>query len=165
MSQGRRCGELPKACTGTSLGKPRFLVCDHGCQFRKWFRERLESKFGVTPVSGKVRSPTFNGKVERLFRTFRDWSSELLIAFFADKVRTSRWFQRRLDVFRGWYNEARTHQALGGRTPEDVWTGRLHSEPKTVRASDPQPEVSVKRKWYRGDHCLPVLDITVRRSA
>jgi hypothetical protein len=116
-------------------------------------------------VSGKVRSPTFNGKVERLFRTFRDWSSELLIAFFADKVRTSRWFQRRLDVFRGWYNEARTHQALGGRTPEDVWTGRLHSEPKTVRASDPQPEVSVKRKWYRGDHCLPVLDITVRRSA
>jgi transposase InsO family protein/transposase-like protein len=148
-----------------AYGKPRFLVCDHGCQFRTWFRERLESKFGVTPVSGKVRSPTFNGKVERFFRTFRDWSSELLVAFFADKVRTCRWFQRRLDIFREWYNEIRLHQALGGRTPEDVWASRLHTEPQIVRASDAQPEVSVKRKWFRGDHHLPVLDITVRLSA
>ena len=72
------------------FGRPRFLVCDHGCQFRTWFRERLETKLGVTPVSGKVRSPTFNGKAERFFRTFRDWSSGLLLAFFADKVRTCR---------------------------------------------------------------------------
>jgi hypothetical protein len=32
-------------------------------------------------------------------------------------------------------------------------------------AADTQPEVSVKRKWYRGDHYLRILDITVRRSA
>ena len=95
-----------------SHGRPRFLVCDHGCQFRTWFRERLELKFGVTPVSGKVRSPTFNGKAERFFRTLRDWASELLLAFFADKVRTCRWFQRRLNIFRDWYNEVRLHQAL-----------------------------------------------------
>jgi transposase InsO family protein len=48
-----------------TCGRPRFLVCDHGCQFRTWFRERLERTLGVTPVSGKVRSPTFNGKAER----------------------------------------------------------------------------------------------------
>jgi len=70
------------------LGRPRFLVCDHGCQFRKWFRGRLVGKFGIAPVSGKVRCPTFNGKVERFFRTFRGWSSKLLIAFFKDKVST-----------------------------------------------------------------------------
>ena len=57
------------------FGRPRFLVCDHGCQFRKWFRERLELRSGVTPVSGKVRCPTSNGEVERLFRTFRGWST------------------------------------------------------------------------------------------
>jgi len=68
-------------------------------------------------VSGKVRCPSFNGKVERFFRTFRGWSRGLLVAFLADKVRTSRWLQRRLNIFREWYNEIRPHQAIGGRTP------------------------------------------------
>lgn len=146
-------------------GRPRFLVCDHGCQFRTWFRERLELKFGVTPVSGKVRCPTFKGKVERFFRTFRSWSSRLLIAFFADKVRTCRWLQRRLDIFRDSYNGARLHQALGGRMPEEVWTGATRPEPEAITSSDPQPEIAVRRKWFRGDHRLPVFDIRVRRSA
>ena len=147
------------------FGKPRFLVCDHGCQFRKWFRERLKRKFGVTPVSGKVRCPTFNGKVERFFRTFRGWSSKLLIAFFADKARTCRWLQRRLGVFRDWYNEFRPHQALDGRTPEEAWAGATRPKPITVMARDPQPEITVKRKRFRGDHRLPVYDIRVRQSA
>jgi transposase InsO family protein len=147
------------------FGKPRFLVCDHGCQFRKWFRERLESKLGVTPVSGKVRCPSFNGKVERFFRTFRAWSSKLLIAFFADRTRTCRWLQRRLDVFRDWYNGSRHHQALGGRTPEEVWTGAVRPEPVAITARDPQPELGVHVKRFRGDHRLPVFNITVRRSA
>jgi len=146
------------------FGKPRFLVCDHGCQFKKWFRKRLESRWGVTPVSGKVRCPSFNGKVERFFRTSRGWSAKLLIAFFADKVRTNRWLQRRLDVFRDWYNGVRLHQALGGRT-EEVWAGVERLDPKAITAHDPQPEVNVKLKRFQGDHRLPVFDIQVRRSA
>jgi transposase InsO family protein len=147
------------------FGKPRFLVCDHGCQFRKWFRKRLEIKLGVTPVSGKVRCPTFNGKVERFFRTFRGWSSKLLIAFFADKVRTSRWFQRKLNIFRDWYNEVRSHQSLGGRTPVEVWAGVERPRPMTITASDPQPAITAKMKRFRGDHRLPVCDIRIRQSA
>ncbi len=146
-------------------GKPRFLVCDHGCQFRRWFRERLERKLGVTPVSGKVRCPTFNGKVERFFRTFRGWSSKILIAFFADKARTSRWLQRRLDTFRAWYNEFRPHQALAGQTPEEVWAGVERPKAETITALDPQPKITAFKKHFRGDHRLPVFDISVRRSA
>jgi hypothetical protein len=103
--------------------------------------------------------------LERFFRTFRGWSSKLLIAFFADKVRTCRWLQRRLDVFRDWYNGFRLHQALGGRTPEEVWTGAGCPEPAVVTAREPQPEITVKRRRFRGDHRLPVFDIRVRRSA
>jgi hypothetical protein len=116
-------------------------------------------------VSGKVRCPSFNGKVERFFRTFRGWSSRLLIAFFADKVRTCRWLQRRLGVFRDWYNEVRPHQALGGRTPEEAWAGTERPEPEAILAHDAQPEITVRRKRFRGDHGLPVFDIRVRRSA
>ncbi|MHC5054889.1 MAG: integrase core domain-containing protein [Planctomycetota bacterium] len=147
------------------FGRPRFLVCDHACQFGKWFRERLGSKLGVTPVSRRVRCPSFNGKVERFFRTFRGWSSKLLLAFYADKVRTCRWLQQRLDVFRDWYNDVRLHQALGGRTPEDVWRGLPRAEPVAITAREPQPEITVKRKRFRGDHRLPVFDIRVRHSA
>jgi hypothetical protein len=89
----------------------------------------------------------------------------LLVAFFADKVRTCRWLQRRLATFRDWYNAFRPHQALGGRTPEEVWTGATRPEPVAVTARDPQPEITVRRKRFRGDHRLPVFDITVRRSA
>jgi hypothetical protein len=115
-----------------------------------------------------VRCPTFNGKAERLFRAFRDWSSGLLLAFFADKVRICRWFQRRLNIFRDWYNEVRTHQAIGGRTPEEVWQYLPVVEPESITARDAQPEVTVKRRWFRGDHDLhrlPVFDIQLRRSA
>jgi hypothetical protein len=112
-----------------------------------------------------VRCPTFNGKVERFFRTFRGWSSGLLIAFFADRVRTSRWLQRRLNVFRDWYNCTRTHQALGGTTPEEMWAGVERPEPKAITARDPQPEITVKRKRFHSDHRLPVYDIRIRQSA
>ena len=149
----------------TEFGKPRFLVCDHGCQFRKLFRERLESKLGVTPVSGKVRCPTFNGKCERFFRTFRFWSRGLLFAWFGQKVSTCRWLQRRLDTYRDWFNEVRTHQALNGRTPNEVWDGVVRDEPRTFTARETPPTIDVTVRHFRGDHHLPVFDIKVRQSA
>jgi len=112
-----------------------------------------------------VRCPSFNGKAERFFRTFRGWSSKLLIAFFADKVRTSRWLERRLNVFRDWYNEFRVHQARGGRTPDEVWAGVERQEPQLITARDPQPEIEVKTRRFRGDHRLPAFDIQIRQSA
>ncbi len=75
------------------------------------------------------------------------------------------WLQRRLSVFRDWYNECCPHQALDGRTPKEVWTGVDRPEPEAITARDPQPEITVKRKRFRGDHRLPVYDIKVRQSA
>jgi len=44
-----------------------------------------------------------------------------------------------------------------------VTPARLQGVPGLV--SDPQPEIEVKRKRFRGDHHLPVFDIKVRQSA
>ena len=96
-----------------------------------------------------------NGKVERFFRTFKYWVRLTLFAWKPD------WIQRRLDWFRAWYNAARVHQALGGQTPEQVWSGVGMPEAKPIRAHDPQPSITVLRRHYRGDLHLPVLDIRV----
>jgi len=84
---------------------------------------------------------------------------------FTDKARTSRRLERRLNVFRDWYNGERTHQALGGRTPEEVWAGVERPEPEAITARDPQPEITVKRTCFRGDHRLPVFNIRISQSA
>ncbi len=49
-------------------GLPRFIITDHGCQFRAQFRKAMKT-LGVIPVRGRVRSLLFNGKVGRFFRT------------------------------------------------------------------------------------------------
>lgn len=54
-------------------GKPSYMMTDNGCQFRQRFKEGIESKLGIKLVQGPVRSPHWNGKVERVFRTFRLW--------------------------------------------------------------------------------------------
>ena len=43
-----------------SYGQPRFVITDHGSQFNKAFMSKLEN---ITVVKGKVRQPSFNGKI------------------------------------------------------------------------------------------------------
>src|SRR3954462_13417717 len=62
---------LVKSCAKT-FGKPRFIVTDHGPQFRGKFKRTLNKPLGIQVVKGnKDRSKQFNGKVERFFKTFR----------------------------------------------------------------------------------------------
>ncbi len=69
--------------------------------------------------------------------------------------------QRKLGVFRDWYNVERTSQALCGLTPDEAWSGASLPENTAVRAHDPQPRFEVRRRKYGGDPHLPVLDIEV----
>ena len=90
-------------------GRFRFIITDHGGQFTETFTKMLK-RSGITVVKGKVRQPSFNGKVERPFRTLRLW---LRVAVLPVGIAAQ---QRRLDRYRTWYNEHRPHAALGGRT-------------------------------------------------
>jgi transposase InsO family protein len=74
-------------------GCPIFLITDHGCQFGRQFSRRLK-QLEIRHVRGRVRSPQFNGKVERLFRTLRRWWRPTLKAF------SIRGIQIALDAFR-----------------------------------------------------------------
>ena len=141
-----------------SFGKPRFLICDHGGQFAGRFTATIETD-GITVVKGKVRQPSFNGKIERLFRTLRIW---LRLAVLPISVRP---LQQRMNQYLDWYNEHRPHASLGGRTPDEAWNGIELPEPIPIRATDPDEiVVQVRRRSYRDDPALPILTIRMDRK-
>ena len=150
-------------------GTPRFLVTDHGCQFRKPFKaalkklnKSLKSKFNSKPIElikGTVDSKRFNGKAERFFRTFKIWKQMLVCAFQIGPI------QRRLDLYRDWYNTQRPMVVLQNRTPEEAWCGLPLSAALPVREIDPvKPMINVTRTNFGGDLELPQLDIQVMRT-
>ncbi|MFH1024302.1 MAG: DDE-type integrase/transposase/recombinase [Planctomycetota bacterium] len=141
-------------------GSPKFLVTDHGSQFRRRFRETISEKLGIVLVKGRVHFAYFmNGKVERFFRTFWIWGGRIL------PLLNERAFQRRLDTYRDWYNTRRPQAGLGGRTPEEVWNGVPLPDSTPIRERDlVKPAITVTRRRFRGDPRLPVLNITIQRE-
>ena len=141
-----------------SFGQPRFIITDHGGQFGRSLTTKLQD-IGITVVKGKIRQPSFNGKVERLFRTLRVW---LRVAVLPLGIAA---LQRRLDHYRTWYNEYRPHAALDGRTPEEAWQGIDLPELIPIRAADPDEiAMRVQRRSFRGDPALPMITILVNRK-
>jgi len=143
---------------GVAQALPRFLVTDHGCQFGPRFRRALARK-AVALVKGRRRSCQFNGKVERFFRTLRLWQRVTLFAWRLTSI------QRKLDLFRAWYNAERPIYSLGSRTPDDLWAGAHSPAPLPLRQNNPvKPALSVRRVAYRGDPNLIALNIQIVRS-
>jgi len=142
------------------FGAPRFLVTDHGSQFRSRFRQAVKRK-GVAHVQGRVRCCQFNGRCERFIRTFRIWQRVTLFAWRLPSI------QRKLDVYRDWYNRERSIHGLGHRTPDEIWNGvpdPIHAA-VPLRENDPvKPALSVERRHFRGDPNLIQLDIQIVRS-
>ncbi len=62
-----------------------------------------------------------NGRIERFFGTLKPLILRYLSTGLSGDLKTS------LSDFRLWYNHARTHQRLDGRTPAEVWDGRQRS--------------------------------------
>ena len=140
-------------------GSPRYLVTDNGGQFRKRFGKAMR-KCKIRQVRTRVRAPFLNGKIERFFRTFKLWQRLTLMAATASGI------QRRLDSFVTWYNTARTHSALGIRTPEEAYCGKALPKPVAYRTRDgPNIQIQIARGKYRGDPRLPIVDIQVRKAA
>jgi transposase InsO family protein len=141
------------------FGKPRFIITDHGAQFREQFHAALDRK-GIRHVRGRVRAPYLNGKMERAFRTFKLWWRLVLTGLARSSI------QRRLDHYHHWYNQHRPHSALRGLTPEEAWAGVALSEPIPFRQRDAvKPHIRIRRINCRGDSLLPIIEIEIRKAA
>ena len=147
--------QLIKEAVQRSDASPRFLISDHGSQFRKRFKEAC-GRQGIKHVKGKVRVWQLNGKIERFFRTMKGWMRSTWMTPSTDGMQT------RLNEYQVWYNEHRVHAAHQAHTPED-----------RIRGVDPipilytvnggiDPEIKVTRQSTRGDPKLFRLEIKVR---
>jgi transposase InsO family protein len=137
-------------------GRPRFIVTDHGTQFRKRFDAAMKAA-GITHVRGRVHHPFLNGKIERFFRTLRSWWRFVLPRL------TVCGLQAKLDIFREWYNEHRVHGALGPMTPIEFIERSEAPTPVAIRQRDHSDvSIEITRRPCRGDPRLPIIDITLR---
>lgn len=90
-------------------GKPREILSDNGSayglkskhsKFDRWCKRR-----GIKHIRGAIHSPTTQGKVERLFQTFKREVS----------------FCRCPEHWRMRYNHFRPHTSLNGKTPDEIY--------------------------------------------
>lgn len=85
------------------------------------FQERL-IEYGIKFRPNKPRSPHLNGKVERSQKTD-------LEEFYSTVDLKDPSLAQKLDEWQCYYNEFRSHGALGRKTPWEKWSGLLHKTP------------------------------------
>jgi len=90
--------------------KPREILSDNGSayglkskhsKFDRWCRKR-----GIKHIRGAIHSPTTQGKVERLFQTFK---------------REFKFCNGDSELWRMRYNHFRPHTSLEKRTPDEAY--------------------------------------------
>jgi putative transposase len=132
---------------------PKYVISDKGTQFwcdsfKNWCQRR-----GIRPRFGAVQQHGSISVIERFIRSMKnECTRRILVPLALEAMR------RELTVYLTWFNEHRPSQALGGRTPNEVYTGRrpanatFRFEPRTM--------------WPRGSSCAaPQAQIKGRRGA
>jgi len=91
-------------------GKPKQILTDNGSAYglkskQSRFDRRLRKR-GIEHIRGTVHSPTTQGKVERLFQTFK---------------REFKFCNGDVELWRMRYNHFRPHMSLEDKTPDEVY--------------------------------------------
>jgi len=91
-------------------------------------------KLGIAPHFIRPASPQENGRHERMHGTLKAQTSRPPAANATEQ-------QARFDAFRRHYNEERPHEAIGQRSPSEVYTPSRRAMPEHL-----------EEPWYDADH-------------
>jgi len=93
-----------------TYGKPKQILTDNGSAYgSKSKHSRFDRKLrkrGIKHIRGTVHSPTTQGKVERLFQTFK---------------REFPFCNNDVELFKMRYNHFRPHTSLNKKTPDEIY--------------------------------------------
>lgn len=111
------------------FGKPATIKTDNHQVFRSRLVKLVLGWFEIRLIHSRPARPWENGYIERLFGTFK-------IHLRGYVMQDARHLAQSLPHFQYWYNAARPHQHLGGRTPSQAWhdLDPFTSIPKTAHA-------------------------------
>lgn len=121
-------------------GAPSRILTDREPKLSSAPMRDMLARFGVAHTLTKPQHPWTNGRIERVFRTFKEtvfglvWlvgSSAQLRVFCAD--------------FLQWHNRDRPHAGWGGKTPDEVYFGR----PRQLRPLGRVAYFEGRLNWYR----------------
>ena len=102
-------------------GLPDSVLSDNGAQFAGFKKgytqfERWLMDLDILPIHGRIKHPQTQGKIERFHRTIKQ---ELLNHTVMADIQDA---QCKFELWRNKYNNIRPHEALGMRTPGEVYT-------------------------------------------
>ena len=133
------------ACLGQTIRRagtpPKYVVCDRDsifdCSaFRRWVKRKgiKPPRYGAIGQHGSI------AVIERYILSLKnECSRRILVPRRRDAAR------RELQLYADWYNEARPHMTLGGKTPNEVY--------RALRPANRRPRIEPRRRWPRGSPC------------
>ena len=142
----QRC--LPTTAAVTSVlerlfaehGVPHRLLSDNGPQFTSLDFELFLATNSVDHTRIRPAHPWTNGRVERVFRTFKETVFDC-IWLFASVGQIDRYCAD----FMQFYNRDRPHSSYEGRTPNEVFFGHKRKAPAKARVTYFDGQLN----WYR----------------
>jgi putative transposase len=121
-------------------GAPERLLTDRGSVFTSSEFNAMCGRLGIRHTLIRPAHPWTNGRIERVFRTFKETVSRCIWLFAS---------RRQIDRFCGdfliWHNRDRPHSANGGLTPDEVYFGR----PTQLRPFGRVEYFDGHLKWWR----------------
>jgi transposase InsO family protein len=100
-------------------GAPERLLTDRGSAFTSGEFRCMCDRLGIRHTLIRPAHPWTNGRIERVFRTFKETVSRCIWLF-----ATRRQIERYCADFLLWHNRDRPYTANGGHTPDEVYFGR-----------------------------------------
>ena len=131
-----------------SRGHPIYIRCDNGPEFISKALEDWSAEMGVTLWHIEPGSPWQNGRVESFNSRLRD---ELLNGNLFESIQEA---QSLLDIYRGEFNEFRSHSSLGYLSPKQFLELTTKDQRMVLTKSHK------RRGWYAPAHLLPVPEET-----
>jgi putative transposase len=106
----------PRTYGGRGGKAPKYIVTDRGSQYRKDYRAWCRGH-GVKPRFGAVGKKGSIAIVERFIKSLKVEALRRIWIWGVEQMRVE------LEAYAVWYNASRPHQALAGRTPNEVYEG------------------------------------------
>ena len=122
-------------------GAPARLLTDRAPVFASPPIRAVLAEHSVRHIQTKPHHPWTNGRIERMFRTYKETVARLVWL-----VASRSQLDRFVADFKQWHNRDRPHSSWGGRTPDEVFFGRAESR---LRSLGPASYFDGRLSWYR----------------